>query len=262
MRKLATFPVGILAVLPGVLALGVYWSGSAVAEPAWGGNCLACHGEDQGGTIVFIGYDGTVDPNESATGAPDRGPRPFYRLRRGESKLLQVDLTDLAAGDKDALELKRLRFPGVELGKQPSFGGDCGWPEWGEQAAYYTQPAVSYRWGSDPTAFTYELAAQAGSGLDYYDLVFALAGKRAGNGALFYAEEHVYVQVVLLPGDTNCDGHVGFGDINPFVVALTAPATYPAKYPACDIKSCDINGDGLVNGNDINPFVDLLTDGR
>ncbi len=62
-----------------------------------------------------------------------------------------------------------------------------------------------------------------------------------------------------LPGDLNCDGNVDFGDINPFVLALTNPAGYAAKYPNCNIMLADINGDGRVDFGDINPFVRLLT---
>ena len=60
-------------------------------------------------------------------------------------------------------------------------------------------------------------------------------------------------------GDLNCDGSVDFGDINPFVLALTNPAGYQAAYPDCNIDLADINGDGLVDFGDINPFVRLLT---
>jgi len=60
-------------------------------------------------------------------------------------------------------------------------------------------------------------------------------------------------------GDMNCDQEVNFGDINPFVLALTNPAGYAAAFPDCDIMHGDINRDGLVNFADINPFVALLT---
>ena len=61
------------------------------------------------------------------------------------------------------------------------------------------------------------------------------------------------------PGDMNCDGEVDFGDINPFVQALSDPAGYDAAYPDCDIMNADINDDGEVDFGDINPFVALLT---
>jgi len=61
-----------------------------------------------------------------------------------------------------------------------------------------------------------------------------------------------------LPGDMNCDGLVDFGDINPFVLAMTDPAGYQMAFPDCDIMNGDINGDGLFDFGDINPFVSLL----
>jgi hypothetical protein len=60
-------------------------------------------------------------------------------------------------------------------------------------------------------------------------------------------------------GDLNCDGSVGFADINPFVLVLTNPAAYAAAFPGCDPLLADINGDGSVGFDDINPFVTLLT---
>ena len=61
------------------------------------------------------------------------------------------------------------------------------------------------------------------------------------------------------PGDLNCDAHVDFGDINPFVQALTNPAGYELAFPACSLCNADINLDGHVDFGDINPFVRLLT---
>jgi len=60
-------------------------------------------------------------------------------------------------------------------------------------------------------------------------------------------------------GDLNCDGEVDFGDINPFVLALTDPQGYGNTYPDCDLNLADINEDGKVDFGDINPFVALLT---
>jgi hypothetical protein len=62
-----------------------------------------------------------------------------------------------------------------------------------------------------------------------------------------------------VPGDLNCDGTVSFGDINPFVLALTNPVLYGSTYPSCNILNGDINADGTLDFGDINPFVALLT---
>ncbi len=60
-------------------------------------------------------------------------------------------------------------------------------------------------------------------------------------------------------GDMNCDGVVSFGDINPFVLALSNPQSYQQRYPNCRLLNGDINGDGIFDFNDINGFVSLLT---
>ena len=65
--------------------------------------------------------------------------------------------------------------------------------------------------------------------------------------------------VTALKGDMNCDGMISFADINPFVLALTGPAAYAARYPNCDYSVGDINDDGVVSFADINPFVRLLS---
>jgi hypothetical protein len=69
----------------------------------------------------------------------------------------------------------------------------------------------------------------------------------------------VTLELGVLRGDLNCDGAVGFGDINPFVRLLGDPAGWQAAYPDCPIENGDINSDGLVNFGDINPFVALLS---
>jgi hypothetical protein len=73
----------------------------------------------------------------------------------------------------------------------------------------------------------------------------------------------IFTNVVIWSsaGDTNCDNTINFGDINPFVLALTNPDGYATMFPDCNILNADINGDGSVNFGDINPFVALLTGG-
>ncbi len=65
----------------------------------------------------------------------------------------------------------------------------------------------------------------------------------------------------LLPGDANCDGDVGFGDINAFVLRLTNPEAWHAQFPGCDPLNTDVNCDGEVSFADINPFVVCLSGG-
>jgi len=231
-------------------------------EPAWGGNCLSCHGVLQSDVLQVANWNTVADPDESATGAPDRGPLKVFRGYPGTTRPLTAQLAALLPNDTYAIQLKRLRFAGVETGGTLAYGADCDWPEWGESAPYYTQPAVSFRWETGPAAFSYALEIRPGAALDYYDLVFAVAGKFGDTADLFYAEEHFYLQVIAhLPGDLNCDGTVSFADINPFILLLSNPAQYQALFPGCPTANGDIDGDGQVNFGDINPFVNLLAGG-
>jgi len=182
-----------------------------------------------------------------------------FQVFPGQTKSLTVQVTGLSPDDVYAVELTRLRFPGVEGGGTLLFGPDCDWPEWGESHAYYTEPYLSYKWGDGPTIFSYDIEVNPDAGHDYYDLVFTVAGRFEADGGLFCAREHFYLQVRVTPGDLNCDGTVNAFDIDPFILALTDPSAYAETYPDCAVINADINGDGTVNAFDIDPFIALLT---
>ena len=76
------------------------------------------------------------------------------------------------------------------------------------------------------------------------------------------AHGQVYVPVPIVRGDLNCDGTVGFGDINPFVLFLSNPSAWQVANPDCPPANGDINDDGTFPSfGDINPFVALLSGG-
>lgn len=58
-------------------------------------------------------------------------------------------------------------------------------------------------------------------------------------------------------GDIDCDGIVGFADINPFVEALNYPGGQNWPHD-CPWLAADANNDGSVTFKDIDPFVTLL----
>jgi hypothetical protein len=62
-------------------------------------------------------------------------------------------------------------------------------------------------------------------------------------------------------GDTNCDGAVDGGDIDPFFEALADPQQYLMDLPYCSLGTVDVNGDGSADGGDIDPFFVLLGGG-
>ncbi len=74
---------------------------------------------------------------------------------------------------------------------------------------------------------------------------------------VIYNPQNVTV-VVLAPcvGDLNCDGHIDFGDINPFVLYLSNFGAWQAAFPNGDIN-CD-GTYGQASFGDINPFVALM----
>ncbi|MEW6249437.1 MAG: CARDB domain-containing protein [Planctomycetota bacterium] len=64
---------------------------------------------------------------------------------------------------------------------------------------------------------------------------------------------------LLIRGDLDCDGLVDFNDITAFVLALSDPPAWHARYPDCPPKNGDLNDNGQIEFGDINPFVALLS---
>ena len=112
------------------------------------------------------------------------------------------------------------------------------WSSWSFDlpASCNNQPSVYIRWG-----YRIGIQAHAFSGWNLDDV-----------------EIWAFGQPPELLGDMNCDDAVDFGDINPFVLALTNPAAYAQAFPGCDINHADINGDGNIDFADINPFIGLI----
>ncbi|MHC4697156.1 MAG: IPTL-CTERM sorting domain-containing protein [Planctomycetota bacterium] len=250
MKRLANLPVVLLLVLCAVR--------TAQAEPAWGVNCLSCHDEWQVGALYLSGEDTVADPDESATGAPDRGPLPVFQVAPGQIETLQVEVVGLDIGDAYAVELKRLRFPGVEGGGELTYGEDCAWAYWGEPGKYYTDPAIGYSWGSGPATFAFDIEVGVDAPEDYYDIVFAVAGKLADGSGLFSSEEHFYLQVTSssMRGDFDGDGDVDLDDFDMFVVCFAGPGGRPE--PGCE--HCDLDDDGDVDCTDWGLFQQAWTE--
>jgi len=134
--------------------------------------------------------------------------------------------------------------------------------QWGDGAGLLDQNRYLDNWAGNRDGYLNGHLRQAFS--RYVDA----AGKLT---LLVYAERqydptyHDYIAVTVtiigeaLTGDMNCDEEVNFGDINPFIRALTNPAGWQVMYPGCPLLNGDINGDQQVDFADINPFVRLLT---
>jgi len=235
-----------LVKLSAVLAWALCLSRAAVAEPAWGRNCLSCHDYLLSGTIYIVGEDLYADPDESATGALDRGSLPVFQTNCAATRTLHAMLTGLDTNDRYAVELGRLRFPGVESGGQLAYTGDCEWAEWGDSSRWYTEPFISHTWGTGPDAFDFDVDVANYADGDYYDLVFAVAGKLAATGDLFYAEQHFYLQVQTQLGDLNCDGSVSLADLGELLAAYGSCQGDPVYDPAADF-----DGDNCITVSDL-----------
>lgn len=111
--------------------------------------------------------------------------------------------------------------------------------------------------GSYPSGTTVQLTADASEHWRFSHWEDDLSGS-ANPATIVMDAPHIVTAVFELPGDLDCSGLVNFGDINPFVLALTNPATYTDVYPSCSILNADINGDGVANFEDINPFVERI----
>lgn len=241
--------------LPVVLLIAHGSAAPAWAAPAWGSNCLSCHDQLQPGALAAFGEDTTADPDESATGAPDRGLLKVFQVVPGKTATLQADVVGLNADDTYAVELTRFQFPGVENGGELTHTGDCDWAEWDEPGDHYSDPAVAHRWGSGPTTFAFDMAVEPNTPYDYYDLVFAVAGKRADGSGLFYAAEHLYLQTVTKPGDLDEDGDVDLADFATWNSCLTGPGVVPD--PGCE--AADLDGDNDVDAADFAAFQEAFT---
>ena len=100
-----------------------------------------------------------------------------------------------------------------------------------------------------------EITMAVTSGTTYY-LRVAGVGAQFGDYTLTVICEQAYGL-----GDLDCDGDVDSFDIDPFVLAVTDPATYAVQYPDCDYMLGDLDCDGDVDAIDIDPFVVCLTTG-
>ncbi len=111
---------------------------------------------------------------------------------------------------------------------------------------------------ADPDNGNYDLAVGSPC-IDAGDTAAAAGDGFDLDGRLRVARWVVDMGAYEVPfGDLNCDGRVDFGDINPFVLALSNPTAWQATYPGCELLYGDISDDQALDLGDINPFVALL----
>lgn len=129
--------------------------------------------------------------------------------------------------------------------------------------SYFNGAEIRFAWCDGSTWRTSSVCASAANGgrtslvilpSGQPAISFYLADPDGGYGASALA----CAQRRAASGDCNCDGVVDYGDIDPFVLALSGADAYLEAYPDCNWLVADANDDGTVNYDDIDPFVDLL----
>jgi hypothetical protein len=193
---------------------------------------------------------------------------------------LGLDLASLAGGNAESGTIY-LNDPGGELGENDVVLND-GEPH--HVLAQYeseTGEAAIYIDGQKRWSFAHPAGSLIASGGGAAGFIGSLGGGETFNGvidevaiwsrALTQAEIDQHLANVLagmsyfgspvapLPGDLNDDGMVNFGDLSPFVLALTDIPAYEVMFPGDRIARCDVSGDGMCNFGDLTPFAELLT---
>ncbi|NOT02415.1 MAG: PEP-CTERM sorting domain-containing protein [Phycisphaerales bacterium] len=176
----------------------------ASARPSNGRNCSTCH---TGGSLGLdipevVGFDGYADPDETLTGATNRGLLKVFTVMPGQSIDLsaRVDLGTFL-NNAFAIELKRMETIGVEHGGSLGFTADADWnlqigvENVDPTRPYYTLPDVDGIFFTAPTTFTFSMLVDPATPPDYYDLEFAVAGQPGE----FYGDEHFYLRVIPEP---------------------------------------------------------------
>ena len=177
----------------------------ASARPNFGRNCGDCHGAGPlpvADALQLINFDGLVDPDESFTGATDRGTLKFYDVFPGDTVdlTIRVDFQD-APEVHYAVELKRMETLGVEGGGTLTQTPDPDWfPQTGSifsdpDRPYFTIPEADGIHPDGPRTFTFTMLVDESTNPDFYDLEFAMAGQPE----FFYTDEHFYLRVIPEP---------------------------------------------------------------
>ena len=197
-----------------------------VAAPAWGrpfyGShaCFSCHGGTFGENdprLTIEGADGTANPVERA-GAVDRGTRPVFVVRQGQTERLQVQVGDIGQQTSyDVVVTNAFQEPGVSGGGMIEFTADPQWTprdngaggaEWYSRAP--ANPHTPFRW-TGPVSYTFDITPSLTTPPDFYDFAFEWSGRSGVDGGLDTGLQQFYVQVVPVPEPGSIAGVVMAG---------------------------------------------------
>jgi acetyl esterase/lipase len=234
---------------------------------------VATWGSSAGGHLsALLGVSGNVPGLEGAVG----GNLTYSSRVQAAAVYFGPANLFTMGGWHDECDSPESRLIGECLGEIKAHLDDPDWAEW--VALVEAASPVYHVTGDDPPFHiahgTADGTVPPGQSAELY-AALAAAGVPAtlrlvpGAGHGLPASEDAYVLAFLqaelgpgpVRGDLNCDGEVSFGDVNPFVLALTGELAYVTSFPACNWYDADVDGDGRVAFLDINPFVALLAGG-
>jgi hypothetical protein len=184
----------------------------AAAKAPYGRSCAVCHIAPPPGvdSPSAAGFTGLADPDESATGAADRGLSKVFTVQRGQSVDLKVliDLLVIPKPVKYAVSLNGMEQRGVEQGGNLGFLASHADPAWFRQTGilqadparpYYTNTAYFGPNYTMPVMLTFSLAVSPTADLDYYNLFFSMGVSGSGSSSRFARSEHFYLRVIPEP---------------------------------------------------------------
>ena len=191
----------IILVIAGVLSMAI--ANTTQARPNLGSGCANCHSGSLSGEMEVTNQDYLLDIGTQLDGNV-RGDVKTFEVVPGDSVTLSMIVLD--GFEVYAAELKRLETGGQQNSLTNFLiwanNNDPGnvWTQQGATDPYFTKDDGSnggIDWAG-PITYTFEMYIDPGTPLDVYDLVFALAGEES-QGALWYGDEHFYVNVVPEP---------------------------------------------------------------
>ena len=222
---------------------------------------------DPTGGVVLPSADdfySVVDVPDSQTVALYGSAHP--RIHIGSNGYVTFDFGQTEAVGTLEHHFQDQRISGLYTDLDASAGGSISWRSLADRLAV-SFVDVPHKIGGGANTFQIEMYFDGRIALNYLDIDApeAIAGLSIGGGVPeLFVEADLAATVVcdtLTLGDLNCDGVVNFGDIDPFVLAITDLTGYASAYADCDVLAADVNGDGLVNFGDIDGFVALLVNG-
>jgi hypothetical protein len=220
-----------------------------------GNDCSACHNVTVTGRMEVRGEDSLLDLGTQLDGQR-RGPLKTFRAFPGQALTLAVRVLDgsnrFAVQIKDFEKAAQRSDANHRLVWSPVNGPANVWTRHEvTNPPYFTKDNGAnggFMESVAPITYTFEVQVEPNTPLDVYELVFAVPGRRNGQGV--YQEERFYIEVIS-PFDLNSDGIVDCADI---CMVVDHWHTDDLRYDLGPMPG----GDGIVDGQDLLVLSDHL----